>query len=102
MKAQDRFLCLACLPYTRAFGGAALDCSCVEGLVVYRNSLEREYDYLLYGAKPAIALRPFAAGLTPWEAMFYCFAHPIASSAVVAFSSLAHLGEIESALVGSH
>lgn len=111
LKKEGRVSCFACFPYTPAFADAALNYPWMEALVIYRNPLEQEYDHLLNKAmaaqKPVIALRPFAAGrtfgagLSVKDALSHCFAHPGVRSAVVTFSSLAHLAEIESALPGS-
>ena len=111
IKSNGRVVCFACFPYTQAFADVALDCPWMEALVIYRNPLEREYDHLLDKAlgagKQVIALRPFAAGrtfesgLTVKDALSHCFAHPIVRSALISFTSPAHLAEIESGLAGS-
>jgi hypothetical protein len=58
-----RFLCF---PYTPAFAQVALEMDAVDGLVVYRNQQEREYDGVIDRAsglgKPCVIIRPFLGG----------------------------------------
>lgn len=100
--AIDRFLCF---PYTAAFADAALGVEGVDGLVVYRNIEEVEYDAALDRAgalgKPCIVVRPFLGGKLvrdgasdPVTMFRFALDKPAIEAAVVSSSSLDRLGKL--------
>ncbi|MBA3698983.1 MAG: hypothetical protein H0W78_09025 [Planctomycetes bacterium] len=94
-----------CFPYSPTFAHAALTLPSINGLVIYRNVLETEYESALDDCmrlgKHALAIRPFAAGkalasaeATPETLLRYSFSHPAISGIIVGTSSLKHLSEL--------
>ncbi|MEQ1509316.1 MAG: hypothetical protein ABL909_02810 [Sphingopyxis sp.] len=100
--AIERFFCF---PYSTAFADEAMKLGCFDGLVVYRNTNEREYDYLLEPCLAAggkfLVIRPFAAGQalgaglpTPREQLGAALDHAAIESAILSTSSLRHLDDL--------
>lgn len=98
----ERFFCF---PYSTAFAEAAMKLDCLDGLVVYRNANEREYNYLLDACLTAdrkfLIIRPFAAGLAlgagqpmPREQLGAALNHAGIESAILSTSSLRHLDDL--------
>jgi aryl-alcohol dehydrogenase-like predicted oxidoreductase len=110
LKSTGRVRSVVCFPYSVAFASSAIEHDWVDGLAIYRNPLEVEYEQILESAnargKWIMALRPFSAGgifqsgksmNVVRDAISYCFSHTAVRSIVVTFSSILHLEEIEKA-----
>ena len=91
-----------CFPYTLEFAKQALDHPMVDGLAIYRNPLENEYDPLLAHVlaigKRILVIRPFKAGdaFVDFEAsklIKFSASLPVVDGIVVSCSSILHLGE---------
>lgn len=91
-----------CFPYTLEFAKHALDHPAVDGLAIYRNPLENEYDNLLMHAsaieKGILVIRPFKAGdafvnFTPSKLIKFSSSLPVVDGIVVSCSSILHLEE---------
>lgn len=104
--AVERFMCF---PYTPAFADAALDMDGMDGLVVYRNIEEVEYEAALDRAgaqgKPCIVIRPFLGGRLvkdgasdPVAMVRFALDKPAIEAAVVSSSSLGRLGQLTGGL----
>jgi hypothetical protein len=102
----ERFFCF---PYSVAFARVALEQDTIDGLVVYRNMLERDYDELIDLSaklgKQCHIIRPFNAGgvlidsnLSPSEHLKFAFDMPAIESAIVSSNNLNHLTEIASSV----
>lgn len=97
-----RFLCF---PYSSAFADCALDVDAIDGIVVYRNTLELEYDAAIERAhsmgKAAIIIRPFAAGKNLADAnktalgqLKFALTKPGIESAILSSNNLAHIDQL--------
>ena len=97
-----------CFPYTLDFAEQALEHPMVDGLAIYRNPLEMEYEPLLSRAcaigKRVLVIRPFKAG----EALVdrgvsnlikFSAKSPAVEGIVVSCSSIRHLDECAKAAV---
>ncbi len=66
LKRQQLVRRFLCFPYSHSFAKLAVEASCVDGIVVYRNPIELEFEDLVARCdetgKAAIAIRPFAGG----------------------------------------
>ncbi len=98
----ERFFCF---PYSIDFGRAALTHEMIDGLVVYRNVQETEYDLLIQQCnrvgKKCQIIRPFNAGLalsgdgrTPSELLKFSLSLPAIESAIVSSNNLDHLKQL--------
>ncbi len=98
----DRFLCF---PYTPDFAIAALQQRFCDGLVVYRNMQEREYDGALdicaKGGRVAYVIRPLNAGkalqgidIPPRELVKFALDKPSLEGAILSSNSLQHIDAI--------
>ncbi len=101
-KHQGKIKLFHCFPYTFEFANQALENPMVDGLTIYRNPLEIEYDPLLTRAhaigKGVLVIRPFKAG----EALFnigatnlikFSAIAPAVAGIVVSCSTVVHLEE---------
>jgi aryl-alcohol dehydrogenase-like predicted oxidoreductase len=97
-----RFLCF---PYSIGAAELAVDAGGLDGLVVYRNLQERDFDPLLdrcvESGLSALAIRPFFAGATLEQSVLsaraqfdFVLSHPAVEAAIVSCSSQAHLDEL--------
>jgi hypothetical protein len=100
LKAEGKIKRLFCFPYTPGFALAAVENAAIDGLAVYRNIEEAEYESALASAaqvgKPCIAIRPFNGGkaLASGEAgqlLRYALEAPAVEAAILSSSSLPHL-----------
>lgn len=93
---------MLCFPYSVAFADRATALAAFDGLVVYRNADEREYDASLDCAhragKMAHIIRPFFAGATlsaggptPREQLVAALDHPAVETAILSTGRLDHL-----------
>jgi hypothetical protein len=91
-----------CFPYTLEFAKQALDHPIVDGLAIYRNPLEIEYDPLLARAstieKSILVIRPFKAGdafldIGASNLIKFSASLPMVEGIVVSCSSILHLEE---------
>ena len=91
-----------CFPYTLDFAKQALDHPTVDGLAIYRNPLECEYDPFLTRAlaieKSILVIRPFKAGdafidLGASKLIKFSSNLPVVDGIVVSCSSITHLEE---------
>lgn len=91
-----------CFPYTIEFAKQALEHPRVDGLAIYRNPLENEYDSLLARAsvieKSILVIRPFKAGeafvdLGVSKLIKFSSILPMVDGIVVSCSSILHLEE---------
>jgi aryl-alcohol dehydrogenase-like predicted oxidoreductase len=98
----ERFFCF---PYTTGFADLVLDEDMGDGLIVYRNLAEREFDGQLdrcaERGKTAIIIRPFHAGalveqgaLDARELLTQALDHRAIESAILSTSSLPHLEQL--------
>lgn len=101
-KQQGLIKDFRCFPYTLEFARQALDHPTVDGLVIYRNPLENEYDTFLMRAsaieKSILVIRPFKAGdaFVNFEAsklIKFSSSLPVVDGIVVSCSSILHLKE---------
>jgi hypothetical protein len=92
--------CVYCFPYTKTFADAAFDDPRIDGIAVYRNPLEMEYEPLVVNAqqsgKEVLVIRPFKAGeaLAPGQArelIEFSARVPGIEGIVVSCSSVTHL-----------
>jgi hypothetical protein len=98
-----------CFPYTLGFAASALEHPMIDGLAVYRNPLELEYEQLLSRAgrlgKSVLVIRPFKAGdaLSGGEAaglIEFSARLKVVDGVVVSCSSPQHLTECVEAAAG--
>lgn len=91
---------LFCFPYAPVFASDALDWQWVDGLAVYRNAEELEYDDVVDQAaavgKAAIVIRPFFAGKLlksrdPAALLAMALDKPAIEAAILSTNSLAHM-----------
>ncbi len=91
-----------CFPYTLEFAKQALDHPTVDGLAIYRNPLENEYDLFLARAsaieKKILVIRPFKGGdalvdLRISKLIKFSSGLPMVDGIVVSCSSILHLEE---------
>ncbi|WP_337658939.1 hypothetical protein [Sphingorhabdus sp. Alg231-15] len=98
----DRVLCF---PYSPAFAFAAVEADGIDGLAVYRNINEPEYEPALARCgelgKDAIIIRPFAAGSlvngekgSPKSLFDESLDMPAIEAAIVSSSNLDHIAEL--------
>jgi hypothetical protein len=97
-----------CFPYSVEFGRVALEHPSIDGLVVYRNREETEYDRLIDRAdmlsKRCHVIRPFKAGSvldggqrSAAEALVFALDKPAIESAILSTNSLDHLRQLAAA-----
>jgi hypothetical protein len=93
---------LRCFPYTNEFAKQAIDHSTVDGLAIYRNPLENEYDPLFERVsaigKSILVIRPFKAGyafvdVDASKLIKFSASLPVVDGIVVSCSSILHLEE---------
>ena len=98
-----------CFPYTLGFAASVLEHPMIDGLAVYRNPLELEYETLLSRTgrlgKSVLVIRPFKAGdaLSGGEAaglIEFSARLPVVDGVVVSCSSPRHLTECVEAAAG--
>lgn len=105
----ERFFCF---PYSIEFAQVALGLPMIDGLVVYRNAQEVDYDplILLSGSlgKPCHIIRPFNAGkvfadrrLSPAEHLRLALDLPAIESAILSSNNIKHLEQMACALKGT-
>jgi aryl-alcohol dehydrogenase-like predicted oxidoreductase len=99
-KARGSIRRFFCFPYSPSFASAALQAKEVDGLAIYRNLHERDYDFTLGSAekagKSAIVIRPFfggklAEGADPAKLLRAALDGPAIEAAVLSTNSLAHM-----------
>lgn len=107
LKSGNKIKQFMCFPYSVSFANAAIQQSFIDGLVVYRNILETEYDDLLGKAarlgKESYIIRPLAAGKALAESgksarALYDWAldHEGVAGAIVSISKPHHLRDLTS------
>lgn len=105
LKSKNTIDQFCCFPYNPEFALAAIQKSQIDGLVVYRNIQEQEYDTALQLAakldKKSYVLRPLNAGKalkenndTPSTLVNWSLDLPNIEGAIVSISSLSKLNEI--------
>jgi aryl-alcohol dehydrogenase-like predicted oxidoreductase len=98
----ERFFCF---PYSIAFGRVALEHEAIDGLIVYRNVQETEYDPLIDRSyelsKPCHIIRPFNAGValetdqrTHGALLAFALDKPAIESAILSSNSIEHLQQL--------
>jgi hypothetical protein len=101
-KHQGKIKSFYCFPYTFEFAKQALENQLVDGLIIYRNPLEIEYDPLLARVnaigKRVLVLRPFKAGealvdIGAANLIKFSAISPTVDGIVVSCSSIKHLEE---------
>jgi hypothetical protein len=99
-RARGSIARLFCFPYTPDFAASAIGRDWVDGLAVYRNVEERDYDSALgqasAAAKTAVVIRPFfggklVAGADPAELLAAALDGPAIEAAVLSTNSIAHM-----------
>ena len=94
-----------CFPYSLPFGGEAVLEAEFDGLVIYRNRTERQFEPLLDEMvsrnKACFIIRPFLGGellavgaATPRQQLDASLDHPAIEGAILSTSNLAHLDEL--------
>ena len=102
----ERFFCF---PYSPAFGATALEQDAIDGLVVYRNIQETEYDGLIDRShvlkKPCQIIRPFNAGNVAQadarpmsEHLDFALDKPAIESAILSSNKIEHLQSLVSSM----
>jgi hypothetical protein len=100
VKASGAVRRILCFPYTTGFAEAALLHPQVDGIAVYRNPLEMEYEPLVVKSqhlgKEVLVIRPFKAGeaLGPGgadELIMFSARDPAVAGIIVSCSSVEHL-----------
>lgn len=102
----ERFFCF---PYSPAFGAIALEHDAIDGLVVYRNIQETEYDGLIDRShilkKPCQIIRPFNAGNVAQadarpmsEHLDFALDKPAIESAILSSNNIKHLQSLVTSL----
>lgn len=97
-----RFLCF---PYSIKFASRALDFDFIDGLTVYRNAQEKDYEMHLDQAqmksKIVHIIRPFFAGatlmpdaLTPQQQLIQALDHPAIETGILSTGNMAHLHDL--------
>jgi hypothetical protein len=105
LKEQGLIERFFCFPYTTCFADLVLDGDLGDGLIVYRNLAEREFDSQLdicaERRKTAIIIRPFHAGalvtegaLDARDLLTQALDHRAIESAILSTSSLPHLEQL--------
>ena len=101
-KHQGKIKSFHCFPYTFEFAKHALENQMVDGLIIYRNPLEIEYDLLLARAsaigKRVIVIRPFKAGealldISAANLIKFSASSQTVDGIVVSCSSIKHIEE---------
>jgi hypothetical protein len=98
----ERFMCF---PYTTEFAAAALELPGIDGLVVYRNQAERDYDAMLdvcaASCRTAHVIRPFFGGqtlisaqLSARDQLAAALDHPAIDYGILSTSRLDHLQQL--------
>ena len=91
-----------CFPYTVAFAAAAIEHPMIDGLAIYRNPLELEYEPLVSRIgelnKSVLVIRPFKAGValdagSAFDLIAFSARMPVVDGVVVSCSSMTHLAE---------
>ncbi len=104
LKKNDRIERFLCFPYSPVFCDLALAQDFVDGLTVYRNSQEQEYetqlDQCAARSKMAHIIRPFLGGntlensnLTPRQQLIEALSHPAIETAILSTGNIEHLHE---------
>jgi aryl-alcohol dehydrogenase-like predicted oxidoreductase len=99
LRREGKVAAVLPFPYTVAFAEEVLADDAFDGLTVYLNPVELDYEPFA-GRKPIISLRPLAAGRAldagykPAAAIEWALAHPKVVTTVVSYSSPEHLKEL--------
>ncbi len=102
VKDQGKIKLFYCFPYTFEFATQSLGNSLVDGLAIYRNPIEIEYDPLLASANAAgkglLVIRPFKAGIAlanseASDLIKFSASSSAVDGIVVSCSSIKHLEE---------
>lgn len=105
LKASGKIENFHCFPYDIGFAEAVLDKKAIDGLVVYRNKLETEYDLQLQKSaelgKKNFIIRPLFAGKalelkgeTPKSLLEFALDFPNVEGAVLSISSVKKIKQI--------
>jgi hypothetical protein len=107
VKAKEQFLIerFLCFPYSTDFAALALNCNSIDGLVVYRNHQETEYDAFIDESqtlgKPVIVIRPFNGGrvlddsqFSPKECLAFALDKPAIESAIISSGNIDHVRQL--------
>jgi hypothetical protein len=108
LKDDSSITAFYCFPYTTAFAEQVLQSRQIDGLTIYRNMREHDYDYLLdrchAEGKTCLAIRPFAAGAAlstdgPDAAARFDASvdHPAIEGAILSTSKLPHIDALVAA-----
>ncbi|KYG69906.1 hypothetical protein AZI85_16055 [Bdellovibrio bacteriovorus] len=107
LKLQNKIKQFMCFPYSVPFANSAIRIECIDGLVVYRNVIETEYDKSIELAaklgKKSYILRPLAAGealkntnKTARELFEWALSHQGIEGAIISISKLEHIRDFAS------
>jgi hypothetical protein len=108
VKHNGKIKSFHCFPYTFEFAKLALENPLIDGLTIYRNPLELEYDPLLSRAhdigKRILVIRPFKAGevlenIGVSKLIKFSASLPVVDGIVVSCSSIKHLEECAQAAI---
>jgi hypothetical protein len=94
-----------CFPYSIAFGHVALEHEAIDGLIVYRNAQETEFDQLIDRSyelsKPCQIIRPFNAGAataadqrTHADHLAFALDKPAIECAILSSNRIDHLEQL--------
>jgi aryl-alcohol dehydrogenase-like predicted oxidoreductase len=102
VKAAGAVRAFYCFPYTVPFAAAAIEHPMIDGLAIYRNPLELEYEPLISRigelGKNALVIRPFKAGAAldarrAADLIAFSARMAVLDGVVVSCSSMTHLTE---------
>lgn len=105
LKARRMVDRMMCFGYSVEFAEQAIHLAALDGILFYRNELEKEYDVLLDllegRSQSCIVVRPFSAGKTleydrptPREQLDRSLDHPSVEAAILSTSNLEHLDSL--------
>jgi hypothetical protein len=105
LKSQGRIERFFCFPYSPAFASEALKSGTIDGLTVYRNAQETEYDAAIDSCaelgKPVLVIRPLYAGKVLEQSaksaadhVQYSLNLPAIEAGIISSNNLDHIREL--------
>jgi aryl-alcohol dehydrogenase-like predicted oxidoreductase len=105
LKSQGKIGRFFCFPYSSAFANEALRAAAIDGLTVYRNAQETEYDAAIADCaelgKPVLVIRPLNAGkvldqsaMSAAENVRYSLNLPAIAAGIISSNKLDHIREL--------
>lgn len=105
LKSAGKIKRLLCFAYSAEFALAAIDMNMIDGLTVYRNAHEKEYDPVIENcaaqAKTVLVIRPLNSGKvlvsgleSPAEQVRYALDMPAIEAGIISSNHLDHIREL--------